>query len=99
MKRNIPKQPMIEEYWVIRYGDLLSKIENELEWDLSSFRLEDTELKNMPAATTKMVVYTPKKYCTREKLVYKIDALLLYISMMAPKSEKAKIGFTYVDDV
>jgi hypothetical protein len=95
LKANLPSDFELEERWVQEFNSAVGKIEASAGTDLTEFRVADADLHKSLAssnAVTGDVVYLDGRFCRREVLMHKIDALIGYLSELQTKQEK-EMGF------
>jgi len=97
LKQNLPANTLIiNEKYVLEYHlivDELSKITNS---ELSEFKIGDNEIKHRLISSnhrTKETNYSKERYCDRNFLLAKLDALLSYFQIKYLSQEKRTIGF------
>jgi hypothetical protein len=102
-QKNLPS--LVEEKHVAEFHDILKLLDEATGEDISAFRIPDEEVKPRitgilrPAFSGRRpghTSYSDKKYCDRNLMLRKIDAVYGYFKRLQPppeKPHKPKLGF------
>ncbi|MEK7600274.1 MAG: hypothetical protein AAB462_04540 [Patescibacteria group bacterium] len=96
LRDNLPASTSVESYYIEQYHSLLESFREVIGDDVDEFRVEDTEIKPRVISHGRSIGtrYSAKSYCSKNKLLSKLEGLLNYITMQSPKEDKEKIiGF------
>jgi hypothetical protein len=98
LRKNLPEQ--VEEKHVSEFHSILNLLHEATSEDISSFRIPEEEVKPIIAGVLRPTrrrpghtTYSSKKYCDRDLMLRKIDAVFGYFKRLEPPPEKSKYGF------
>jgi hypothetical protein len=101
--KNLPTY--VEEKHVVEFHSLLNLLHEATGEDVSPFRIPDNEVKPKPTGALRpsysgrspgAIAYSTKKYCDRDLMLRKIDAVYGYFKRLdqpPPPPEKPKYGY------
>jgi hypothetical protein len=96
LQKNLPPHDYeVEESWVVEFNTAVAKVESALGIGLAEFKVSNDSLVRSVAtsnAITGEINYREGRWCRRETLQHKIDAILHYFTGLQTDQEK-KIGF------
>lgn len=108
LKANLPTIGWgIEEKFIKEYHYILVALEEAMEMTLGEFRIPDNELQRAMTSHTSSdpyfggeeeTTYTNERYCSRDYVLSKVDALLTYFQILTSPQEKPSIGFKQPDE-
>jgi hypothetical protein len=90
-----------DEDEVSRFHKIVSELEEAYEFDLSSFRISDAEVKPILIGASRIGrsgrrrpnQYSAKKYCDQEVALRKVNGVVFYFQSLQPAPERPKVGF------
>jgi len=95
LRKNIPENDEVEEYWVKEYNSAIEKIEISTSKDLSDFKVQSDCLQKAPTSfnTIKLKAsFGVGSCCERSILIHKLDAVLTYFNGIDSGTDNS-IGF------
>jgi len=84
-----------------RFNKIVNDLEDAYAVDLSTFRIEDAEMKPRLIQVSRIgvsghrraPVYSDEKYCDEQVARRKIDGIVFYFQNLQPAPERPKVGF------
>ncbi len=108
LKVNLPKNGWgIDEKYIREYHDMLTVLEGATGMRLEEFRIPDNELQRVMTSYTppgpyfggeEKTTYTNERYCDRDYVLSKLDAILTYFQILNSPKEENKIGFRHPEE-
>jgi hypothetical protein len=96
LKQNLPKSTTCHEKYVGEYHSIVQELEGATKLDLAEFRIPDGEVKPLLASFNYLSgekKYTAERFCDKNFLLTKLDALLNYFQIKYLSEPKRTIGF------
>ena len=97
LKENLPdKTTTIDEKYVWEYHLIINDLEKITTSDLSEFKVPDSEIEPLLSSFNTLTGeknYTKKRFCDKNFLLAKLDAILDYFQITHLSQEKPTIGF------
>lgn len=96
LKKNLPQDGRTHERYIREYHLIVQELENIAKLDLSEFKVAEGEIGPLLASYSYLSGekhYTKERFCDREFLLAKLDALLGYFQIKYFTEHKRTIGF------